>query len=70
MSFAEVLAEIPKLTPEQRRELLRHVQSLENSPGATAAPGFVTRRPTGRLVLSAPRVIRQAEIDTILNEFP
>jgi hypothetical protein len=70
MSFAEVLAEIPRLTPEQRRELLRRVQSVENSAGAAAAPGFVTRRPTGSLVLSAPRVIRQAEVDAILNEFP
>ncbi|MEO6970114.1 MAG: hypothetical protein ABI217_04395 [Chthoniobacterales bacterium] len=69
MSFAEVLAEIPKLTPEQRRELLRLVQSVENDPG-TAAPDFVSKRPNGRLVLSAPRVIRQAEIDAILSEFP
>ena len=70
MSFAEVLAEIPKLTPQQRRELLRHVQNVENGARATAAPGFVTQRPAGRLILSAPRVIRQAEVDAILNEFP
>jgi len=70
MSFAELLAEIPRLTPEQRGELLRHVQSLENGSGAAVMPGFVTKRRAGRLVLSAPRVIRQVEIDAILNEFP
>jgi len=70
MSFAEVLAEIPKLTPEQRRELLQHVQNVDNFVHANAAPGFVTKRSAGRLILSAPRVIRQAEVDAILNEFP
>jgi hypothetical protein len=70
MSFTEVLAEIPRLTPEQRRELLRRVQSVENSAGTSAVPGFVAQRTTGSLVLSAPRVIRQAEVDAILNEFP
>lgn len=70
MSFAEVLAEIPKLTPEQRRELLRRVQSVENRAGAPAVPGFVAQRTTGSLVLRSPRVIRQTEVDAILNEFP
>ena len=70
MSFAEVLAEIPKLTPEQRQELLRCVHDMEDRPGTVAAPGFETQRPAGRLILSAPRVIRQAEVDAILSEFP
>ena len=65
-----MLAEIPKLTPEQRRELLREVQKAENGAHRGAQPGFVTQRPAGRVVLSAPRVIRQAEVDAILNEFP
>lgn len=65
-----MLAEIPTLTPDQRRELLRRVQSLENGNVADGSPGFVAQRPSGRLVLSAPRVIRQAEIDAILSEFP
>jgi hypothetical protein len=70
MSFAEVLAEIPKLTPEQRRELLQLVRDAENGSPVDAAAGFVSQRPNGRLVLRAPRVIRQAEVDAILNEFP
>ena len=70
MSFAKVLAEIPKLTSEQRRELLRRVRDVENGSVPAAAPGFVSQRPSGRLVLSAPRMIRQSEVEAILNEFP
>jgi hypothetical protein len=67
MSFAEVLAEIPKLTLEQRREVLRRAQSVVNNSGTSAVPGFEAQRTTGSLVLNAPRVIRQTEVDAILN---
>jgi hypothetical protein len=69
MSFTEVIAEIPRLTREQRREVLRCVldSDIEQAP---AAGGFHSRRVDGRLVLTAPRVIRQAEVEAILEEFP
>jgi hypothetical protein len=71
MSFAELLAEIPRLTPEQRRELIRQVCSLDaRSNSGPAAAGFQMKRMHGRLVLTAPRVIRQAEVGAILADFP
>ena len=68
MSFAEIVAEIPKLSLEQRADLLRHLHacSFADQP----APGFSAQRLNGRLVLAAPRVIRQSEVDSILDEFP
>ena len=71
MSFAEVLAEIPRLTPEQRRELLRRVLDAQATiPSPASAAGFQAHRQNGRLVLSAPRTIQQVEVDAILADFP
>ena len=71
MSYAEVLAEIPRLTPAQRREVLRRVCDAEVAAGsATAVAGYRSERVDGRLVLTAPRVIRQAEVLAILEEYP
>lgn len=67
----QVLAEIPRRTPEQRREVLRRVCDAEiATDSAAAAPGYRSERVDGRLVLTAPRVIRQAEVHAILEEFP
>jgi hypothetical protein len=68
MSFADVLAEIPRLTPEQRREVLRVLcDTLEESTPA----GFQLHRDSsGRVTLSSPQVIRQADVDAVLKEFP
>ena len=69
MSFAEMLAEIPRLTAEERREVLRCIREGETDR-QSALPGFTAERVNGRLVLRAPRVIRQEEVDEILEEFP
>jgi hypothetical protein len=69
MSFAEVLSEIPRFTPEQRRELLRRVMELEHG-ALNQGDTFGAREVGNRTVLVSPRTIRQAEVDAILDEFP
>jgi hypothetical protein len=68
MSFAEVLSEIPRLTPEQRREVLRRVIDA----GVTESPSgsFCARQIDGRLLRVAPRTIHQAEAEAILEKLP
>jgi len=68
MSFAEVLSEIPHLTPEQRREVLRRV--IDADAAASSEGSFCARQIDGRLVLVAPRTIRQTEVDAILEDLP
>jgi len=72
MSFAEILAEIPHLTVEQRREVLRLLRQVETaSDDSRGLEGYCSRRGQGGEVrLRAPRVIRQAEVDAVLEEFP
>jgi len=70
MSFAEVLSEIPRLTPEQRRELLRRVLDSDETAASTATATFGGRHAGDRFVLVAPRIIQQAEVDAILEELP
>jgi hypothetical protein len=70
MSLAEVLSEIPRLTPEQRRELLRRVMDADEAASLKGLDSFFARQIDGRLVLVAPPTIRQAEVDAILEELP
>lgn len=70
MSFAEVLSEIPRLTPEQRKELLRRVLDADGTVDSAASPAFHSRQVGERIVLVAPRTIQQAEVDVILEELP
>jgi len=70
MSFADVLSEIPRLTPEQRREVLRCVMDAEEAASSQDGNTYCARQIDGRVVLVAPRTIRQAEVDTILEELP
>jgi hypothetical protein len=68
MSVAEVLSEIQRLTPDQRREILRRVTDLDVAE--SPASSFCARQIDGRLVLVAPRTIRQVEVEAILEESP
>lgn len=70
MSFADVLAEIPRLTPEQRREVLRRMAEAEAPVPGPARGSFRAEQIDGRLLLVAPRMIRQSEVDAILADFP
>jgi DNA polymerase II small subunit/DNA polymerase delta subunit B len=70
MSFAEMLSEIPRLTPEQRREVLRRVMDADEAAAAEGHNSFCAGQIDGRMVLIAPRTIRQVEVDAILEELP
>ncbi|HEY0793518.1 MAG TPA: hypothetical protein VGD78_20825 [Chthoniobacterales bacterium] len=41
MSLAQILEELPKLTPEERRQLHLHLQTLEEEPQIEATPEMV-----------------------------
>ena len=72
MSFVELLAEIPRLTPQERREMMRAIREVEGcSQDSPGVEGYLSRRDErGQVLLSAPRLIRQVEVDAILEEFP
>ena len=70
MSFAEVLSEIPRLTPEQRREVLRRVMDADEAASSPGGGPYCARQIDGRFVLVAPRTIQQMEVDAILEELP
>ena len=74
MSTRDIIAELPHLTlaelhaVEQRiAELTAELNSLLR-PGA--APELHAESIAGRLVLAGPRIIRQSEVEAILDEFP
>jgi hypothetical protein len=70
MSFADVLSQISRLTPAQRREVLRRVMNAGDGPVPEGQDSFCAREIDGRTVLFAPRFIQQAEVDAILEELP
>ena len=70
MSLAEVLAEVPKLTSDERRELLRVVSQMEGDVSEAVGQTLRAERIGGRVVLVSDRVIRQSEVDSILEEWP
>jgi hypothetical protein len=70
MSFAEVLSEIPRLTREQRQEVLRRVIDADEAAASGGQDMYCARQADGRVVLVAPRTIRQAEVEAILEELP
>lgn len=70
MSFAELLAEIPRLTPEQRAVVVETAEGLNVQEKATKGPRLWLCKETGLLVGAPGDVIRQAEIDAILADFP
>jgi len=70
MSFADVLSEIPRLTAEQRREILRRVMDANEAASRETPNEFCMHEINGRHVLVSPHTIRQAEVDAILEEFP
>ncbi len=65
MSAQEIIAELPKLKPDEFRLVQEKVEDL-----AKAKHRLYAERNAGRLVLAGPRVIRQAEVEAILDEFP
>jgi len=69
MSAREIIAELSHLTMEELQAVGQRVVELASSrPGAHVA--LRAERVAGRLVLAGPGVIRQAEVEAILDEFP
>ena len=74
-SAREIIEQLPRLTAAELQAVEQRVGELI-SRAATAtnrhSDGRVLRpeRIAGRLVLTGPGVVRQAEVDAILDEFP
>lgn len=75
MNASEIIEQLPRLTAtelqavEQRiSELISRKKNIANA----ASDGRVLRpeRVAGRLVLTGSRIVRQAEVDAVLDEFP
>ena len=65
MSAQKIIAELPKLKPDEFRLVQAKVEDL-----AKAKHRLHAERSAGRLVLAGPRIVRQAEVEAILDEFP
>ena len=75
MSAREIIEELLHLTVAELQAVEQRVSELisrEAMEASRLSNGHLLRpeRITGRLVLNGPRIIRQAEVDAILNEFP
>lgn len=70
MSFSDVVTEIARFSRAQRLELLRVVLKLDDTSAGGSPNGLHAERVDGRLLLVGPQVIRQEQVDAILEEFP
>lgn len=74
MSAREIIAELPRLTVaelyavEQRIVELTSLRTTGASRLSAADNGLHTERIAGRLIFVGSRVIRQAEVESILDE--
>ncbi len=66
MSTSQIIEELPRLSAAELREIERHISELTNA----AASELHAENIGGRLVLAGPRLIRQADVDAILDELP
>jgi len=64
MSARQIIEELPRLTTEELREVERRSAELAAQRGAALR----AERVEGRLVLTGNRVVRQAEVEAILDE--
>ena len=70
MSTREIIAELPRLTLAELHAVEKRITELTSRQTTGAATGLHAERVAGRLVLAGPRVVRQAEVEAILDEFP
>ena len=70
MSTREIIAELPRLTLAELHAVEQRIAELTSRQTTSAAGGLHAERVAGRLVLAGPRVVRQAEVEAILDEFP
>ena len=70
MSTREIIAELPRLTLAELHAVEQRIAELTSRHTTGATTKLHAERIAGRLVLAGPRVIRQAEVDASLDEFP
>ena len=70
MSTREIIAELPRLTLAELHAVEQRIVELTSRQQTSAAARLRAERIAGRLVLTGPQVVRQAEVEAILDEFP
>ena len=70
MSTREIIAELPRLTLAELHAVEQRIVELTSRQTTDAGTGLHAERVSGRLILAGPRVVRQAEVEAILDEFP
>ena len=74
MSVREIIAELPRLTVAELHAIEQRIGELashQTERGAhSSSASLHTERIAGSLVLTGPRITRQAEVEAILDEFP
>ena len=70
MSTRQIIAELPRLTVAELQAVGQRIAELTSRQTTDAGTGLHAERIAGRLILAGPRVVRQAEVETILDEFP
>ena len=70
MSTREIIAELPRLTVAELHAIEQRIAELTSLHTTTANRHLQAERVDGHLILAGSRVIRQAEVDAILDEFP
>jgi hypothetical protein len=71
MSAREILEELPRLSSAELQAVRQRVGELTSRQRSPAAANPLhVERSAGRLVLAGPRIVRQAEVEAILDEFP
>ena len=70
MSTREIIAELPRLTSADLHAVGQRIVELTSRQTTDASTGLHAERIAGRLILAGPRVVRQAEVEAILDEFP
>ena len=75
MSAREIIAQLPGLTVAELQAVEQRIVELTSlrtvgSRSSDAGMGLRAERIAGRLLLAGPRVVRQAEVESILDDFP
>jgi hypothetical protein len=70
MSFAEVLEQIPRFSPEQLRKIVEVANLHKDQAASSKRPRLRLSKKDGRLIATSDEVIRQSEVDAILTDFP
>ena len=70
MSTREIIAELPRLTLAELHAVEQRIAELTSRQQTSAVAGLYAECIPGRLVLAGPQIVRQAEVEAILDEFP